>query len=86
MNKALIGCRVYRDDDDNKEIIGKIVDFYVTDRSNFLILRTDGEFDIISPSSIVIVKEDFNKVYDRLQPVAQKQDTPIGDRFEIMDL
>lgn len=86
ISKALIGCRVYRCNDESKKIIGKIVGYYVTDKLFFTILRTDGEFDLYSPSDIGIVKEDFDKIYNKLQPVTQKQHASIEDRFEIMDL
>jgi hypothetical protein len=78
--KELMGCRVYKTEDSNKKIIGKVIGHHVSDVSYFTILASNGDLTTCSPNALTIIKEDMAIIYKNILP------KPIEDRFEIMDL
>jgi len=85
--KELIGCRVKYKEDlryEHRGVLGKIINMHISGSANnypkLILLTPDKTFKKIDYDHIEIIEEDFNKVYNIIQP------NPIDNRFEIMDI
>lgn len=84
------GCRVYRQSDSNKKIVGKIIgghnEFSATYRGGsnsslmLSILTPEGEIIVLGYNGVRIVSEDMEILYRELKA------EPIESRSEILDL